>query len=77
MKKQRYVLLIVSLSVLLTACGGGGGNDDSTPSNNTNQVTKKSFSVALTRVDIKRVSNKEPLNIDTSDISSGTLLLAE
>mgnify|MGYP000038071455 CR=1 FL=1 len=70
----RQVLLVVFSSVLLIACGGGGGGG-STSDGSPGPVSSNSFSVALTDIDIRRVSNHESIDVEASGISSGTLTL--
>jgi hypothetical protein len=75
MKSLIQKLLILSLLVLLNACGGGAGGDDHSTSGEVKSLTIKTFSLSLSSVDIRRVSNGEMIVVDSSSISSGTLNL--
>jgi hypothetical protein len=77
MKSLIQKLLIVSLIVLLNACGGGSGGNESSTSEEVKLPTNKNFSLSLSSVDIRRVSNGEMVAVDSSAISSGTLNLNE
>ncbi len=69
MKNLIETLLIVSSLAALTACGGGGGGDSS------GGAVK--FEVNLASVDIRRISNGDPIDVEVSGISSGELTYEE
>jgi len=76
MKNLLQTLLIISTFVLLSACGGGGGGSDESPtSGEVKTTTSKKFSLSLSSVDIRRVSNGEEVLVDSTSISSGDLNL--
>jgi hypothetical protein len=78
----RTLLIILSIATL-SACGGGGGggSDDTADATGTidvpDQTVSKSFTLTLTSVDVRRVSNGDPVNVDTSGIKSGSLTLGQ
>jgi len=80
MKSLMQKLLIASSLVTLTACGGGGGGgggDSQPPSGNVGSNTSMKFSLALSNVDVRRVSNGDEVNVDTASITSGELTFTQ
>ena len=84
MKNLIQKVLTASSIIALTACGGGGGGGgdtdagDSQPqSGNVGSNTSAKFSVSLSNIDIRRVSNGDEVPIDTSSIQSGELTLTQ
>lgn len=76
-KNFLYILVVVSLATLLSACGGGGGGSSDSggsasppPSGESNQNISKSFTVNAARVDVRRVSNSDLVDVDTAGIVS-------
>lgn len=72
-------ILIASLLIVLAACGGGGGSDsdNSAPSENVGSAISKNFSLALSDIDVRRVSSGDDLTIDILNITSGELTLTQ
>ena len=73
MKKLIQNLLVsLSLVTLLTACGGGGENQESSGNDGSNTSVK--FSVELSGLHVRRVSNGDAVSVDLSSINSGELI---
>ncbi len=74
----KFILIGLTL-IMITACSGGGGGDVSNASNDSagynNQASSKNFSVELGSIVITRVSNGDAVEVDISDVNSGTLTL--
>ena len=67
-------LTIICSLFALTACGGGGGDSSpSTEENGENEI--KIFSLTLSDVTVRRVSNDEQIPVDVAGIGSGELTL--
>ena len=70
-------LALVVTVCALSACGGGGGGGgdgfrpDNTPPPPTTPV--KTFTVSLDSIDVRRASNGEPITVDVTTVSSGSL----
>ena len=64
-------MILLAISSLLASCGGGGGGGggSSTPTSTPSQ----NFTVSLKAVDIRRVSNGESVDVNTTDIASDPL----
>ena len=75
MKIRVQQFLIASSLAVLSACGGGGGGDSQSPSDNVGSITSMKFSVALSAVDVRRVSDGDELVVDTASINSEQLTL--
>lgn len=76
MLKRVQKLLVISSIILLCACGGGGdGNDTSQPppSGDVGSNTTIKFSVAVSEVDVRRISNGDEVIVDTTNTNSGEL----
>lgn len=74
--RLRIFIVVIFLSVLIQACGGGGGGGDSTdPTPPPPADTIQTFSVQLNSIDIRRSDNQTSLNVDISQVQSGTLTL--
>jgi hypothetical protein len=74
MKKTYRTTSIVLSIILLAACGGGGGSSDTPASPDVGGNTTKSFTVSLTKVDAKRKSNGNIVDVNTSAISNNLTL---
>jgi hypothetical protein len=78
----RTLLIILSIATL-SACGGGGGggSDDTADATGTidvpDQTVSKSFTLTLASVDVRRVSNGDPVNVEILGINSGSLTLGQ
>jgi hypothetical protein len=68
----RTLLIILSIATL-SACGGSDTGTIDVP----DQTVSKSFTLTLSSVDVRRVSNGDPVNVDTSGIKSGSLTLGQ
>ena len=64
-----YILktaIIISFIAIVSACGG---------SDSGGQPASKTFTVELVATDVRRISNGDTIDVDTSNISSGPLTL--
>ena len=59
-------LNIISLVLVLGACGNSGSDSE-------DETSGVSFTVSLTSIDIRRVSNGGAIDVNTASITSGTL----
>ena len=69
-------LVVICLVSFLSACGGGGSdNSDSAgeSQNDNSETTTRTFIVKLEDVEIRRISNDDRVEVDTSEIQSDPL----
>ena len=76
MLKFIWKLLIASSLTVLIACGGGGGGSQPS-SDGEGSITSTKFSVVLSDVDVRRVSNGNEVVVDISNINSEELTLTQ
>jgi hypothetical protein len=74
----RTLLIILSIATL-SACGGGGSGDTAAAGtiDVPDQTVSKSFTLTLASVDVRRVSNGDPVNVEILGINSGSLTLGQ
>ncbi len=65
MNNATNIVALGFLVIILVACGSGG----------TDAPADKTFSVSLGNVDIRRVSNGEAVELDTTGVSSSEMIL--
>lgn len=68
-------IVTLGFSVLMLASCGGGGSGGSDTQGGSDTPSEKNFSVSLKNVDIRRVSNEETVDIDTSRINGQQMVL--
>ncbi|MFV8783031.1 hypothetical protein ACNKU7_11455 [Microbulbifer sp. SA54] len=74
--------LVLAAFALIAGCGGGSGSKGSDDSGNGgdggSSTVTKTFTVSLEQVQVNRVSNGDPVEIDINEVSnSGSVTVSE
>lgn len=70
----RSLIALIFVSLLSACGGGGGGGGGGSSSGGAAQAEPKEFSVGVSSMSVKRVSNGEDVIVATGDMSSETLM---